>query len=70
MVEKTVEITGISANSIEDAVRIAVSRAGVTLSSIHTAHIEDVSALIEGNAVMRWKVRVRITFTIHDNVHE
>jgi flavin-binding protein dodecin len=70
MVEKTVEITGISANSIEDAVRIAVSRAGVTLSSIHTAHIEDVIALIEGNAVMRWKVRVRITFTIHDNIHE
>ncbi len=70
MVEKTVEITGISANSIEDAVGIAVSRAGVTLSSIHTAHIEDVIALIEGNAVMRWKVRVRITFTIHDNVHE
>jgi len=70
MVEKTVEITGSSANSIEEAVRIAVTRAGVTLSSIHTAHVEDISAMIADNAVVRWKVRLKITFTIHDQLHE
>jgi flavin-binding protein dodecin len=70
MVEKTVTITGLSANSIEDAVQIAIQRAGVTLSSIHTAHVTNISAAIEGNKVIRWKVTVDITFNIHDNIHE
>jgi len=38
MVEKTIELTGISANSVEDAVQLAISRAGVTIKGIHTAH--------------------------------
>jgi flavin-binding protein dodecin len=70
MVEKTVEITGSSTNSIEEAVRIAVARAGVTLSAIHTAHVEDISAMVADNNLVRWKVKVKITFTIHDQLHE
>ena len=46
MVEKTIALTGISANSIEDAVGLAVARAGVTISGIHTAHVTDVSAAV------------------------
>ena len=41
MVEKTIALTGISANSIEDAVSLAVARAGVTISGIHTAHVTE-----------------------------
>ncbi|HEY2662856.1 MAG TPA: dodecin family protein [Candidatus Binataceae bacterium] len=70
MVEKTVEITGSSTTSIEEAVRIAVARAGVTLSAIHTAHVEDISAMVVDNNLVRWKVKVKITFTIHDQLHE
>lgn len=70
MVEKTIELTGISANSVEDAVQLAVSRAGVTISGIHTAHIEDVSAAVEANKVVRWKVKVRLTFQVKDQLHE
>jgi len=70
MVEKTVTITGISANSIEDAVQLAIARAGVTLSSIHTARVVDISAGIEGNKVARWKVTVRVTFQVKDSIHE
>jgi flavin-binding protein dodecin len=70
MVEKTVTITGLSANSIEDAVQIAIARAGVTLSSIHTAQVTNISAVIEGNKVVRWKVTVDITFNVHDTIHE
>ncbi len=46
MVEKTIALTGISANSIEDAVALAVARAGVTISGIHTAHVTDTSAVV------------------------
>ncbi|MFZ0890085.1 MAG: dodecin family protein [Candidatus Binataceae bacterium] len=70
MVEKTIQLTGISANSIEDAVQIAVARAGVTISGVHTAQVRDVSATVEGNKVMRWKVTVGLTFQVKDQLHE
>lgn len=70
MVEKTIALTGISANSIEDAVGLAVARAGVTISGIHTAHITDTSAVVENNKVVRWRVSVRLTFQVKDQLHE
>jgi flavin-binding protein dodecin len=70
MVEKTIELTGISSNSIEDAVSLAVSRASVTISGIHTAEVTNVAAVIENNKVARWKVRVKLSFVVKDELHE
>jgi len=70
MVEKTIALTGISSNSIEDAVQIALARAGVTISGIHTVHVEDVSAIVEKNKVARWKVKITATFIGKDELHE
>ena len=70
MVEKIIELTGISANSIEDAVQLAVARAGVTISGIHTAQVMDVSATVEANKVTRWRVQLKLTFMVKDQLHE
>jgi len=70
MVEKIIELTGISANSVEDAVQLAISRAGVTVKGIHTAHVEEITAAVEGNKVVRWKVRLKATFQVKDELHE
>ena len=70
MVEKTIELTGISANSVEDAVQLAVSRAGVTIKGINTVHVEDIAATVEANKVVRWKVRIKATFLVKDELHE
>jgi len=70
MVEKTVELTGISGNSIEDAVQIAIARAGVTLAGIHSARVQDISAVVEGNRVAKWRVTVKVTFNVQDQIHE
>ena len=70
MVEKTIELTGISANSVEEAVQLAVSRAGVTIKGIHTAHVEDIAAMVEANRVVRWRVRVKVPFQVKDELHE
>ncbi len=70
MVEKTIELTGISANSIEDAVQIAVSRAAVTISGIHSVRVRDVQASVEGNKVAKWKVSISVTFQVKDQLHE
>ena len=70
MVEKTIELTGISANSIEEAVQLAIARAGVTINGLHTAHVEDIAATVEANKVVRWRVRVKVTFQVKDELHE
>lgn len=70
MVEKTVELTGISSNSIEDAAQLAIARAGVTLAGIHTAKILEIAAVVEGNKVAKWKVTVKVTFNVQDQIHE
>ncbi|MGD0073682.1 MAG: dodecin family protein [Candidatus Binataceae bacterium] len=70
MVEKTVELTGISSNSIEDAAQLAIARAGVTLAGIHTARITDISAVVDSNKVTKWRVTVKVTFNIQDQIHE
>lgn len=70
MVEKTIELTGISTNSIEDAVSLAVARASVTISGIHTAEVTHVSAIVENNKVARWKVGVKLSFVVKDELHE
>jgi flavin-binding protein dodecin len=70
MVEKTIQLTGTSTNSIEDAVNIAVSRAAVTIQSIRQVHVIDINAVIENGAVAQWRVKVDLSFAVQDRLHE
>ncbi len=70
MVEKTIELTGTSTNSIEDAVGLAVSRAAATIKGIRQANIVDVTASVEDGAVTAWRVKVKVTFAVQDPMHE
>lgn len=70
MVEKTIELVGISSNSIEDAVNLALARAGVTISGIHYAHVTDIAATVENNQVTHWRVTVKVSFLVKDQLHE
>jgi flavin-binding protein dodecin len=70
MVEKTIELTGTSSNSIEDAVNLAISRAAVTIEGIRRVEISAVSGTVEDGAVASWPVQMKVTFTIQDRLHE
>jgi flavin-binding protein dodecin len=70
MVEKTIDLTGSSANSIEDAVNLAVSRAAVTISGIRRVEVTSVTGTVENNSVAMWHVRLKVTFLIQDRLHE
>ncbi len=70
MVEKTIDLTGTSTVGIEDAVRLAVKRAAVTLHNIRQAKVVEAVALVEGDGSLRWRVRVEVTFAVQDQVHE
>lgn len=70
MVEKTIELTGASANSIEDAVSLAVSRAAVTIQNIRSVHVKDIAATVENGVVSLWRVKIDLAFAIQDRLHE
>ena len=70
MVEKTIELTGSSTESIEHAVDLAVARAAVTISGVHTAQVTNIAAEVAQNKVTRWKVTVKLTFQVKDQIHE
>ena len=70
MVEKTIELTGMSSKSIEDAVQLAVSRAAVTIDSITRVNVKDVQADVEDGKVSRWRVKVGVSFPVLDRLHE
>ena len=70
MVEKTITLTGISVNSIEDAVQLAISRAAVTIEGIRRVHIVDVGGDVENGKVVAWRVKSQITFAVQDRIHE
>jgi dodecin len=70
MVEKTIELTGASSTSIEDAVSLAIARAAVTISGIYHVQLTDISAQVEDGMVARWKVKIKATFPVKDRIHE
>ena len=70
MVEKTIELIGSSTESIEHAVDLAVARAAVTISGVHTAQVTNIAAEVGHNKVQRWKVTVKVTFQVKDHLHE
>ena len=70
MVEKTIDLTGTSSISIEDAVNLAIQRAAVTVKKIRQAKVLEAVALVEDDAVVRWRVRVEVTFVVQEQIHE
>jgi len=70
MVEKTIDLTGTSAIGIEDAVNLAIKRAAVTVKRIRQAKVLEATALVAEDAVVRWRVRVEVTFVVDDQIHE
>ena len=70
MVEKTITLTSMSTNSIEDAVGLAVTRASATIDGIRKADVAAISALVEDGTVSAWRVRVRVTFAVQERIHE
>jgi flavin-binding protein dodecin len=70
MVEKSITLTGSSANSIEDAVNLAVSRAAVTIEGIRRVEVLNVTGTVEDGTVATWHVKVQVTFLIQDRLHE
>ncbi len=64
---KTVEITGTSQDSIEDAVRNAISRAAKSIHNLKWFEIVQIRGALEESHVAQWQVTTKINFEIDES---
>jgi dodecin len=65
-VYKTIEITGTSDGSIEEAVNNAVAKAGETVRHLRWFEVTETRGTIVDNRVALWQVTIKIGFTLED----
>lgn len=63
---KSVELTGSSTASIEDAVQNAVHRAAKTLHNLRWFEIQQVRGHIEKDTVAHWQVVIKLGFALDE----
>ena len=67
-VEKSIDLTA-TGSSIEEAVAEAVHRASLTLKGLSGFEIERIDGVLDGGEIT-YRVLVRISFVIKEQVHE
>lgn len=63
-VYKSIEITGTSGKSIEEAVGLAIKRAGESVNGLCWFQIVETRGSIDKNLVKHWQVTVKIGFEV------
>ncbi|MBN2403999.1 MAG: dodecin domain-containing protein [Coriobacteriia bacterium] len=63
-VYKSIELTGSSTTSMEDAVRTAVDKAAKTIRNMRWFEIVESRGYVEDGKIAYWQVTVKISFTV------
>ena len=63
-VYKSIELTGSSQESIEDAVQTALAKAAKTIRNMRWFQVTETRGYIENDAVAYWQVTIKIGFTV------
>lgn len=65
-VARVTEISAVSPDGFEDAVRVAVGRAAQTLRNITSAWVKEQRVEIHDGAVVNYQVNLMVTFVLDD----
>jgi dodecin len=65
-VYKTIELTGSSTTSSDDAVRSAIAKAAKTLREMRWFQVTECRGHIEGEKIDHWQVTIKVGFTLED----
>lgn len=63
---KSIELVGVSEESFDDAVRVAVKRAGQTVRNLRWLEVMDQRAYIKGGDVQSFQITCRIWFNLEE----
>jgi flavin-binding protein dodecin len=65
-VARVTEISAISEQGFEDAVRQAIARATKTLRNVEGAWVKDMNVMIEAGNITGYKVNLEVTFVLEE----
>lgn len=63
-VYKIIQVTGSSASGSDDAVRLAIERAGKSVHNLRWFRVTDTRGSIENGRIAHWQVTVELGFTL------
>lgn len=63
-VYKSIELTGSSKTSIEDAVTTAITKAAKTMRNIHWFEVMETRGYVENGTIAYWQVTIKLAFTL------
>lgn len=66
-VYKKVELVGSSAESIEDAIQIAISKAGESTRNLDWFEVDEIRGWIDDNIVQHFQVTLKVGFRVDDH---
>jgi dodecin len=66
-VASVTEISAVSPNGFEEAIREGVERATQTLRNIEGCWVKDMNVLMENNQIVGYKVNLAVTFVLEDS---
>jgi dodecin len=66
-VARVTEISAVSEQGFEDAIRQAIARATTTLRNVEGAWVKDQNVMIEDGNIVGYKVNLEVTFVLEDN---
>lgn len=65
-VYKSVELTGSSKTSCDDAIRCAIERASKSIRDIRWFHVIETRGHVDGGKVAYWQVTLKVGFTLEE----
>lgn len=63
-VYKTIQLTGSSTKSAEEAIRAAIEKASKTVHNMRWFHVTDTRGHIENGKIAHWQVTIELGFTL------
>ena len=61
---KVIEVLAESPKSWEDAVTVALMKAGETVHGIRSVYIKEFEAQVDNNKVVNWRINAKVTFQV------
>ncbi|HSJ55946.1 MAG TPA: dodecin family protein [Anaerolineae bacterium] len=67
---KVIEVLAQSKESWEDATRVALTEAAMTVQGIQSIYIKEFQAVVENNEITEYRVNAKISFVVKDRMRD
>ncbi|NOZ53446.1 MAG: dodecin domain-containing protein [Gammaproteobacteria bacterium] len=63
---KSIELTGTSKTSVEEAVNNAIEKAKKTIHGLRWFEVTNIRGVIEDNIIAHWQITIKVSFTLDE----